>query len=56
MRPENSWRVLINEQDQLEWVAAGADGERREHGDPDAGAGRRIKTFFYSLFPLENQI
>jgi putative cardiolipin synthase len=56
MRPENSWRVVKKEQGQLEWVAAGAEGERREHRDPGAGAGRRLKTFFYSLFPLENQI
>ena len=34
MRPENSWRVLINEQGQLEWVAAGADGERRDFASP----------------------
>jgi len=56
MRPENSWRVLTNEQGHLEWVATGADGERREHSDPDADGGRRFKNFFYSLFPLENQI
>ena len=57
LRPENSWRVVLEEKDsrrkpRLEWVGAGEDGEVRYQRDPEVGTGRRIQNFFLSLLPI----
>ena len=57
LRPENSWRVMLEESDscrkpKLVWVGAGEDGEVRYERDPEVGTGRRIQDFFLSLLPI----
>jgi putative cardiolipin synthase len=57
LRPENSWRVMLEEKDscrkpRLVWVGGGEDGEVRYQRDPEVGTGRRIQNFFFSLLPI----
>ncbi len=57
LRPENSWRVMLEESDsrrkpRMVWVGTGKDGETRHERDPEVGTGRRIQDFFLSLLPI----
>jgi hypothetical protein len=46
--PENSWRVLMGEGGDLEWVA----GEETLHSPPARGCGQRVLDFFLGLLPV----
>jgi putative cardiolipin synthase len=57
LRPENSWRVILEEDDsrrkaKLVWVGAGEGGEVRYERDPEVGAARRIQNFLLALLPI----
>jgi putative cardiolipin synthase len=56
MQPENSWRVVLNDNEQLEWHAR-TDGEDSvvTH-EPEAGLWLRIKSSIFSLFPAEKYL
>jgi putative cardiolipin synthase len=57
LRPENSWCVILEENDSrrkagLVWVGAGEGGEVRYEHDPEVGTARRIQNFLLSLLPI----
>jgi len=52
MRPENSWRVTLNEDNQFVWESA----EGKVHLQPARGFGQRIADFLYGLLPIKNQL
>lgn len=48
IRPENSWRVSLDEQGNLRWQA----GERTVRHEPDVGFWRRFQSGFLSWLPI----
>jgi putative cardiolipin synthase len=52
MRPENSWRVTLNEDNQFVWESA----EGKVHLQPARGFGQRIADFLYGLLPIKDQL
>ncbi|MEE4379018.1 MAG: phospholipase D family protein [Candidatus Competibacteraceae bacterium] len=53
MAPENSWRVMLDDQGDLVWITQENGVEQIIYGDPEVSAWRRFKADFISLFPLE---
>ncbi len=52
MHPDNSWRVYLNDDNQLRWESSsGTVGMQ-----PARSFGQRISDFFFRLLPLESQL
>ncbi len=52
LQPENSWRVKLDDQDQLIWVS----GETVVRKEPARTFGQRFQSGFFGLFNLDNQL
>ncbi len=52
MRPENSWQVLLVNENDLAWVSRHNGKEVRLSKDPEAGIVKSMQLRFYSLLPL----
>ncbi len=52
MRPENAWRVDIDENNRLRWTSS----EGTVYRQPARHLGQRFADFFYGLLPLEDQL
>jgi putative cardiolipin synthase len=55
-RPENSWRVVLNESGHLEWHARTGGKDSVETHEPETGLWTRFKTRVFSLFPVEKYL
>jgi putative cardiolipin synthase len=53
MAPDNSWHLVLDEKQNLEWISTESGKEVRYSNDPRTGIWKGIKLFFYSLFPIE---
>lgn len=51
MRPENAWRVTLDEEGWLHWTR----GDREVNRQPALGFGQRAMEFFLNLIPIKNQ-
>lgn len=51
MRPENAWRVTLDQRGWLHW----ARGRQRLDREPAEGFGQRAEDFFLNLLPIKNQ-
>ncbi|MDX1697452.1 MAG: hypothetical protein R3308_04155, partial [Thiohalobacterales bacterium] len=56
MRPENSWRVVLNGADRLEWHARTDGQDSVDNREPEAGLWLRIKSSIFSLLPVEKYL
>jgi putative cardiolipin synthase len=64
MRPENSWRVVLDKPGKpdkpksgsLAWIGTREGAEMRLTSEPDIGFSRRFSLWFYSLLPLKERI
>lgn len=56
MRPENSWQVVLDDDNELLWVTR-IDGQPSESTrEPEAPWSRRVTSKFIGLFPLEKYL
>ena len=56
MRPENSWRVILDENGRPSWVGTKDGAEVRYSSEPETGAWRRFVSGFLSLLPIEKYL
>lgn len=58
MRPANSWRVILDEEDHLRWHEGGsaASPEKVYSQEPLVGWSRRMRSAFIALLPLEKYL
>jgi putative cardiolipin synthase len=56
MQPENSWRVVLNDADRLEWHARTDGQDSVVTHEPEIGVWTRIKSYIFSLFPVEKYL
>ena len=56
MLPENSWQLILNDDGNLEWHARRGGQESIVTHEPDTGIWTRIKTYIFSLFPVEKYL
>ena len=56
VRPENSYRVMLDENGDLVWVTEANGMEVRFHQDPETGFWDRIMSGFIGLLPVEEQL
>jgi putative cardiolipin synthase len=57
MAPVNSWRVVLDADDDPLWITENSDGEASEsRSDPETSWLRRRKAGFIGLFPLEKYL
>ena len=56
VRPENSYRVLLDENGNLFWVTETDGMEVRYHQDPESGFWERFMSSFIMLLPVEHQL
>ncbi len=56
VRPENSYRVLLDNNGHLEWVTEDDGREVRYRKDPGSGFWQRFKTGLIMLLPVEGQL
>ena len=54
--PENSYRVLVDEDGDLVWVTEIDDAEVRYHEDPETTFGQRFMSGFIMILPVEQQL
>ena len=56
MRPENSWRVTLDDQGQVRWTQE-SDGVRTHYThEPETGVWRRFVSGLFSLLPIEKYL
>ena len=56
MRPENSYRVLLDRDGKLTWVTQDNGREVVYHQDPESTAWQRFVAGFIGILPVENQL
>jgi putative cardiolipin synthase len=56
VRPENSYRVLLDEHGDLYWVTEVDGKEVRYHEEPETTFGQRFMSGFIELLPVEDQL
>jgi putative cardiolipin synthase len=56
VRPENSYRVLLDEDGDLIWVTEVDGAEVRYHEDPESTFGQRFISGFIMMLPVEDQL
>ena len=56
MQPENSWRVVLDEQGQLRWIDRTGGTETELSQDPETGFWRRFRAGLIALFPIEKYL
>ena len=54
--PENSYRLLLDEDGDLVWVTVEAGIEVRYHKDPKSSFGQRFSAWFIGILPIESQL
>ena len=54
--PENSYRVKLDENDELVWITENVEQEVRFHRDPETSFGQRFMSGFIMLLPVEDQL
>lgn len=53
---ENSWKVELDKEGELEWVESSGGKEFRHSHEPQTGFWRRFSSGFYSIFPIEKYL
>ena len=56
VRPENSYRVLLDEDDDLVWVTENEGHEIRYHKEPETSFWQRFVSGFIKILPVEGQL
>jgi putative cardiolipin synthase len=56
VRPENSYRVLLDRDGKLTWVTQDNGREVVYHQDPESTAWQRFVAGFIGILPVENQL
>ena len=56
MRPENSWRVTLNEQGRVRWTQESDGVQTRYTHEPEVGLGRRFWSGLIALLPIEKYL
>jgi cardiolipin synthase C len=56
LRDENSWRVTLNEHDNVRWQTTRDGRMETSTHEPDTGFWRRFASGFYSLWPIEKYL
>jgi len=56
VRPENAYRVLLDENDNLYWVTGVDDNEVRYYQEPETTFGQRFMSGFIMILPVEHQL
>ena len=56
VKPQNSYRVLLDEHGDLIWVTEIDGQEVRYHKEPEASFGQRFMSGFIMLLPVEHQL
>lgn len=54
--PENSYRLLLDEDGDLVWVTVEDGKEVRYHKDPKSSFGQRFSSWFIGILPIESQL
>ena len=54
--PENSYRVVLDEDGDIEWVTEYEGKEVRFDTDPESTAWQRLVTGFIRILPVEGQL
>ncbi|MDH3934110.1 MAG: hypothetical protein OEU62_02975, partial [Gammaproteobacteria bacterium] len=52
MQPENSWRVSLNEDNELTWESTAGTVQLQ----PARSFGQRVADFLYGLLPIKDQL
>jgi putative cardiolipin synthase len=56
VQPENSYRVLLDENGDLVWITEIDGKEVRYHNEPETSFRQRIMSGFIMLLPVEHQL
>ena len=56
VRPENSYRVLLDENGDLYWVTEVDGAEVRYDEEPETTFGQRFMSGFIMMLPIEHQL
>lgn len=56
VQPQNSYRVLLDEDGNLVWVTEIDGREVRYHDEPESSFGQRFMSGFIMLLPVEHQL
>ena len=56
VQPQNSYRVLLDEDGELVWVTEVDGQEARYHNEPETSFGQRFMSGFIMLLPVESQL
>lgn len=56
VQPQNSYRVLLDEEGELVWVTEVDGREVRYHREPETSFGQRFMSGFIMLLPVEHQL
>ena len=56
VRPENSYRVLLDEDGELYWVTEAGGAEVRYDEEPETTSGQRFMSGFIMTLPVEDQL
>ena len=56
VRPENSYRVLLDENGDLYWVTEVDGAEARYDEEPETTFGQRFMSGFIMMLPIEHQL
>jgi putative cardiolipin synthase len=56
VRPENSYRVLLDERGDLVWITEDNGREVRFHAEPETSFWDRLMSGFIQLLPVEDQL
>ena len=56
MRPENSWRVALDDDGRIYWTGGESGSEVRYSTEPETGLGRRFKSGLFWMLPIEKYL
>ncbi|MGB5297754.1 MAG: hypothetical protein WBN48_03385, partial [Thiogranum sp.] len=56
VRPENSYRVMLDENGDLYWVSEVDGKEVRYYDEPETTFGQRFMSGFIMILPVEHQL
>ena len=56
IQPQNSYRVLLDENGDLAWITEIDGREVRYHKEPETSFGQRFMSDFIMLLPVEHQL
>ena len=56
VRPENSYRVIFDEDGRLVWLTEDDGEEVRYYKEPESTFGQRFRAGFIKILPVESQL